>query len=127
MELCKGGSLLDVMQNKGRKGCNMTYGKAALALYNVTKALPFCHHHYILHLDIKTKNILLREAHTHSTTCLGDFGLALSLVVDDNAHGASIGGDADYEVLKECTSQGTLGYCALEVETDGILSMVVDT
>ncbi|MCO5583739.1 hypothetical protein L7F22_037653 [Adiantum nelumboides] len=118
MELYKGGSLLDVMQNKWRKGCNMTYGKAVLALYNVARALLFFHHHYILHLDIKPENILLREAYTLSTTCLGDFGLALPLVVDHNARGAGIGGDADYEVHKECTSQGTLGYCASEVEID---------
>ncbi|MCO5575931.1 hypothetical protein L7F22_029738 [Adiantum nelumboides] len=119
MELCKGGSLLGVMQNKWRKGGNMTYGEAALALYNVTRALLFCHKHDILHLDIKPENILLREADTLSTACLGDFGLALPLVAADDS--------SDYRVAKECIGRGTPGYCAPEVETDGILSMAADT
>ncbi|MCO5587980.1 hypothetical protein L7F22_041933 [Adiantum nelumboides] len=102
MELCKGGSLQDVRQNNWRKGCNMTYCEATLALYNVTKALLLCHQHYILYLDIKLENVLLRKANILSTSCLGDFGLALPLVADDDARDVGIGGGADYEFLKEC-------------------------
>ncbi|KAI5082905.1 hypothetical protein GOP47_0002648 [Adiantum capillus-veneris] len=120
MELCKGGSLLDVMQNKWRKGCNMRDSDAALAVYNVSKALLFCHQHDILHLDIKPENILLREAGAISTACLADFGLAMPLQADE-------GTDGNYMVLQDCKERGTPGYCAPEVRTDGILSMAADT
>ncbi|MCO5555385.1 hypothetical protein L7F22_008931 [Adiantum nelumboides] len=81
-----------------------------------------------MHLDIKPENVLLRKANTLSTACLGNFGLALPLVADDDARGKGTGrGGAEYKVLKECTGQGTPGYCTLEVETEGIPSMAVDT
>ncbi|KAH6557768.1 hypothetical protein KP509_1Z095400 [Ceratopteris richardii] len=102
MELCLGGSLIDLLQEK-----TLTCREAALVIYKIGIALLFCHENQIVHLDVKPSNILFRHCEDLSSACLSDFGLSYALTQTE-------------PVVFE--GSGTEGYLAPELMNGGYLS-----
>ncbi|KAH6555890.1 hypothetical protein KP509_1Z219600 [Ceratopteris richardii] len=122
MELCLGGSLFDLLQEK-----TLTCREAALVIYKIGIALLFCHENQIVHLDVKPSNILFRHCEDLSSACLSDFGLSYALtqtepVVLGQRNGVSV----EYINDKVFEGRGTEGYLAPELMNRGYLSRAAD-
>ncbi|KAH6558849.1 hypothetical protein KP509_1Z041700 [Ceratopteris richardii] len=122
MELCLGGSLFDLLQEK-----TLTCREAALVIYKIGIALLFCHENQIVHLDVKPSNILFRHCEDLSSACLSDFGLSYALtqtepVVLGQRNGVSV----EYINDEVFEGRGTEGYSAPELMNGGYLSKAAD-
>ena len=73
MELCSGGSLVSRMKNH-RYGYSER--NAATLIERLLSAVTYCHHHGIVHRDIKLDNIMYESDHEGSELKLIDFGFA---------------------------------------------------
>ncbi|KAH7276611.1 hypothetical protein KP509_39G014700 [Ceratopteris richardii] len=127
MELCLGGSLFDLLQDKYRQEKTLTCREAALVIYKIGIALLFCHENHIVHLDVKPSNILFRHREDLSSAWLRDFGLSYGLfqteaVVLGQKNGVSV----EYINDKVFEGIGTQGYSAPELMNGGFLSKAAD-
>ncbi|HKR01878.1 MAG TPA: tetratricopeptide repeat protein, partial [Pyrinomonadaceae bacterium] len=84
MELIKGSSLADLMQQGA-----LTIKRAVEIIADVAEALAEAHHHGVIHRDIKPTNVLLNE---RGEVKVLDFGLAKQL--KDESHGGPVSSDA---------------------------------
>jgi serine/threonine protein kinase len=78
MELCKGGSLLDILQNKKLK---LSVKQKLKILFDCAAGLFHLHSNNIIHRDIKSPNVLLSKKINSSEECdftakLTDFGMS---------------------------------------------------
>ncbi|KAH7276612.1 hypothetical protein KP509_39G014800, partial [Ceratopteris richardii] len=127
MELCLGGRLFDLLQDKYRQEKTVTCREAALVIYKIGIALLFCHENHIVHLDVKPANILFRHREDLSSACLSYFGLSYALfqteaVVLGQKNGVSV----EYINAKLFEGRGTEGYSAPELMNGGFLSKAAD-
>ena len=61
MELWVGGDLFDVMQQKSLENQWFTEAQAAVIIYDLIKAINYCHNNKVMHLDIRPENILIGD------------------------------------------------------------------
>lgn len=61
MELCKGGDLFDIIKQKSDSQKNFTEAQAGAIVFDILKALNYCHNKGIAHLDIRPENILIGD------------------------------------------------------------------
>ena len=73
MELCAGGSLVSRMKDH-RHGYSER--SAATLMERLLSAVTYCHHHGIVHRDIKLDNIMYESDSEESELKLIDFGFA---------------------------------------------------
>ena len=88
-DLMSGGSLMDVMIEKGRRGVPVPAALAATK--RLLSALAHCHARGILHRDVKLDNLLLSESGDAGSAKLTDFGLSARTGEDGSMWGAVCG------------------------------------
>lgn len=76
MELCTGGPLVERMR-KHREG--MDEASAATLVLKMLSAVLYCHHHGVVHRDIKLDNMLFEDDTEDAELKLIDFGFASSV------------------------------------------------
>lgn len=101
MELCSGGSLLEVLKANGP----LPEESARVVLGQVAAALAFCHSHRVLHLDVKPDNIFFLE---NATEVLYRRGFCLPPHHSNPAQGL---------LSQTLSSQGTHGTAPLGVSS----------
>lgn len=74
MELCTGGSLVSRMASRHRNG--YSENMAATMLEKMLSAVLYCHHHGIVHRDIKLDNFIFGDETEQAELKLIDFGFA---------------------------------------------------
>ena len=110
MELVKGGSLQQLLQDRKAKGTPFRDKEVSTLLRSILSALAHMHEKDTLHRDLKPSNILLTDKQDLSSVKIIDFGLSEKYVVMD-------------EFSNE---QGTLFYMAPEVvKGNGKISKVL--
>jgi serine/threonine-protein kinase len=103
MPYVKGGSLRDLMNNKGR----LQLAEAVEITREVAGALEHAHENFLLHCDIKPENILLSAGHA----VLSDFGIARVIRRGANSWRADTdgpGGTAEYISPEQATGERDL-------------------
>jgi len=80
MEMCTGGSLVESMSNHKRG-----YGERAAAtlVEKMLSAVIYCHHHGVVHRDIKLDNFIYENDHPDAEVKLIDFGFAATIKAGD--------------------------------------------
>ncbi len=101
MELCRGGSLRDLLRHGP-----VSVERATATARNLARTLDAVHRHGILHGDVKPANLLYRTA-LDELPVLGDFGLARLL--------PKVGAELSALKLVGTRLQGTLAYMAPEL------------
>lgn len=77
MEYCKGGSLLDRINNLSQENKFFSESEAAVIIRQILSALNYAHKNGIVHRDVKLENVLFLDENTNSLTVkLIDFGLS---------------------------------------------------
>ena len=99
MELVKGGSLQDLLQERKASGQGFSDIEVSTLIRSILSAMAHMHEKDTLHRDLKPSNILLADRNDLSSVKIIDFGLSEKYVLLD-----------DYS-----TTQGTLLYMAPEV------------
>ena len=111
MELVKGGSLQQLLQDRKAKDTPFRDKEVSTLLRSILSALAHMHEKDTLHRDLKPSNILLTDKQDLSSVKIIDFGLSEKYVIMD-------------EFSNE---QGTLFYMAPEVvKGNGKISKSVD-
>ena len=111
MELVKGGSLQQLLQDRKAEGTPFKDKEVSTLLRSILSALAHMHEKDTLHRDLKPSNILLTDRKDLSSVKIIDFGLSEKYVIMD-------------EFSNE---QGTLFYMAPEVvKGNGKISKSVD-
>lgn len=73
LEYCEGGSVADLMEQRGGK---LALNEAGPILLQTLKALAYAHSQHFVHRDLKPQNILLRGSRGSWSARLADLGLA---------------------------------------------------
>ncbi|KAJ3437754.1 ovarian-specific serine/threonine-protein kinase lok-related [Anaeramoeba flamelloides] len=98
MEYAKGGSLMDLIEEKSR----FTETEAAFVILILLKALKYLHSKNIIHRDLKPENILLMNSCDITSILITDFGF--SKFLQENEYTKTFCGTATYmapEILKQ--------------------------
>jgi len=103
MELCEQGTIKDLL----RQVAFLEQSDAGRLTRDILQGLSYLHRHDVVHRDIKTTNLLLREG----VVVIGDFGVALSVL------------DPQKESRKV---KGTLVYMPPEALSDGFCGRQMD-
>jgi calcium-dependent protein kinase len=81
-EICRGGELLDEIQEWG----NFIEEDAAVLMRHLLGSVNYCHQKGIVHRDLKPENILLEESKELQSIKVIDFGLAQCIEKDTQMH-----------------------------------------
>jgi NIMA (never in mitosis gene a)-related kinase len=73
MYFCEGGDIASQIKIQAQKGKFFSESQILDWFVQIAMALQFCHHHKIIHRDLKSQNIFLTKKHNIR---LGDFGIA---------------------------------------------------
>ncbi|ELP94083.1 CDK2, putative [Entamoeba invadens IP1] len=73
----------DLYQFIANKTQKLNMNEIRPIVYQILEGLAFCHHHEILHRDMKPQNILINQ---NGSIKLGDFGLARLTTINDKAY-----------------------------------------
>lgn len=113
MEYLRGGDLYELMKQRGP----FSEAQARVAIKRVLQALHELHKKRIIHRDLKTENIMLRDANDPTSVCVIDFGLAATLGSDLMSMRCGSPGYVAPEVLLE---RGHYG-CKCDVFSAGVI------
>lgn len=101
MEICKGGSLRDIMKWWWAKGLEFSDDECATIVSSILKALKEIHLLDIIHRDIKPANFLLKDRKDLTSIRIADFGLAKKLSMNVKEIQTGSGGTLLYQAPEQ--------------------------
>ena len=96
MELCKGGSLRDVMKWRKAKGLEFSDDECATIITAILRSIKEIHLLDIIHRDLKPANFLFKDWKDLNSIRIADFGLAKKLSMNVNQIQTGSGGTLLY-------------------------------
>lgn len=121
MELCTGGALVSRMKDH-RNG----YGEqlAATFIEKMLSAIIYCHHHGVVHRDIKLDNMIYEDEREEAELKLIDFGFAKA-VAPGNEHMWDQLGTPSYMAPELCTDRESEYDSSVDVWAIGVVTYML--